>query len=213
MSDYMGDLSGYLQSTTVGTKGTVPVHSTVRKNADTLDMMDFLNLMVVQMQNQTMDDTADTSDMMNQLVQMQVVQSINSITDATVMTYASSLVGKDVTVGEYDSDGRLVETPVHITGTGYANGEQVLFAGDKVYSLTDIMAVGRLPEIKDEEDSATKPVDPDKPTNPTEPTDPAEPTDPEDPDKPTDPTDPEEPAGPDQEYEGENGADVKPEQV
>ena len=74
-----------------------------------LDFTDFLQLMVAQLQNQTIDSAADTSDMLNQLVQMSVVQmmssvktSLDNLTDASTMTYAASLVGKTVTVGAYD---------------------------------------------------------------------------------------------------------------
>ena len=140
----MSDLGIYLNSSS----NITPENSTSRANNTQLSFTDMLNLMVVQLQNQTMDDTADTSQMLSQMIQMQVVQSITDITDATVMTYASSLVGKEVTVGTYDSQGNLEERVVTITGTGYSNGSQVLFAGDEIISLTDIMAVGRLPEIE-----------------------------------------------------------------
>ena len=44
-----------------------------------LDFTDYLNLMVQQLQNQTIDNTADTSDMLNQMVQMSVVQMMNTV--------------------------------------------------------------------------------------------------------------------------------------
>ncbi|MEI3363572.1 MAG: hypothetical protein V8R75_14135 [Oscillospiraceae bacterium] len=50
--------------------------------------------MVTELQNQSIDQTADTSDMLNQLVQMQMVQALVNMTDASVMSYAASLVGK-----------------------------------------------------------------------------------------------------------------------
>lgn len=81
-------------------------------------------LMVQQLQNQTMDNTTDTSDMLNQLVQMSVVQmmttvktSIDTLVDANTLTYAASLVGKTVTVGEYGEDGKLQEVVGTVTGT------------------------------------------------------------------------------------------------
>ena len=149
MSSYMGDLGVYLNSSAT----TTPKTSTSRPNNTELSFTDMLSLMVVQLQNQTMDDTADTSQMLSQMIQMQVVQSITDITDATVMTYASSLVGKDVTIGTYNKKGQLEERVVTITGTGYSNGEQVLFAGNEIISLKDIMAVGRLPEIEEVKDT------------------------------------------------------------
>ena len=54
--------------------------------------------------------------MLNQLVQMSTVQMLSSVktgletlVDASTLTYAASLVGKTVTVGQYDEDGKLQE--------------------------------------------------------------------------------------------------------
>lgn len=121
-----------------------------------LDFTDFLQLMVAQLQNQTMDNAADTSDMMNQLVQMSVVQmmssvktSLDNLTDASTLTYAASLVGKTVTVGTYDDQGNVQEIVGTVTGTGTYQDTQVIFVGDQMYPLSSIMAVGTLPAVPD----------------------------------------------------------------
>ena len=92
--------------------------------------------------------------MMNQFVQMSVVQAITNIStlidDSTVLTYAASLVGKEVTIGEVVNK-EMVETVGTVIGTGTLNGQQVIFLdNDKSYYLNQILAVGRLPEIKDD---------------------------------------------------------------
>lgn len=127
-------------------------------NNSTLDMTDFLYLMVQQFQNQTMDNTASTSDMMNQLVQMSVVQAVTNITDATTLMYAGSLVGKEVTLGEMNSEGKYEEIVGTVTGTGTYGGKQVIFVNGKTYSLSEIMAIGRVPEVE-EPDAGDKPED------------------------------------------------------
>ena len=120
-------------------------HNTNKTSPD-LDMSDFLQLMVVQLQSQTIDNTADTSDMLNQMVQMQMVTALTNMTDASVMSYAGSLVGKEVTIGDYSS-GQLEEKVIEVMGSGLSNGEQVIFAKDgSMYKLSSIMAVGRLPK-------------------------------------------------------------------
>ena len=111
----------------------------------TLTMEDFLQLMIVQFQNQDMDNPASTSDMMNQLISMSTIQAMATITDAATMSYAASLVGKTVTVGEYSSASGLKEIVGEVTGTGTYNGEQVIFVNGKSYALSSIMAVGELP--------------------------------------------------------------------
>ena len=159
MSTYATDIGNVINKA-----GGVPElkNSTSRKkDTSQLDMTDFLNLMVVQLQNQTIDNTMDTSDMLNQMVQMQMITALTNMTDASVMSYASSLVGKEVTIGDY-STGQLVEKVVTITGSGLSNGKQVLFAGDEIYDLSSVMAVGRLPKPKDETD---KPEGTDKPAD------------------------------------------------
>lgn len=152
----MNDLNKYLGVTPAEKKAT---QSTNKKAGSELDMTDFLTLMVAMFQNQDIDNAASTTDMMNQFVQMSVVQAVTNISklidDSTVLTYAASLVGKEVTIGEYVGN-KLVETRGTVVGTGMLNGQQVVFLdNDKSYYLTDIMAVGRLPENKED-------VDPDK---------------------------------------------------
>lgn len=110
-----------------------------------LTMEDFLQLMIIQFQNQDIENPASTSEMMNQLMQMSTIQAMATMTDASTLTYAASLVGKTVTVGEY-KDGKLVETVGEVTGTGTLNGEQVIFINGKTYPINSIMAVGEIPE-------------------------------------------------------------------
>lgn len=117
-----------------------------------LDFTDFLQLMVAQLQNQTIDNATDTSDMLNQLVQMSVVSMMNSVktsldtlTQANTLTYAASLVGKTVTVGSYDEEGNIQEIVGTVTGTGTYQNMQVIFVNGEMYPLSNIMAVGELP--------------------------------------------------------------------
>lgn len=157
----MADIAGLLGSNSI----TTPKNSTSRKNNTELNMEDFLQLMVVQLQNQTIDDTMDTSEMMNQMVQMQMISAITNMTETNVMTYASSLVGKVVTIGIVTEKG-LEEREVLVTGTGVMNGQQVIFGKDntgkiETYGLNQIMAVGQLPPVEETED-------PENPENPDE---------------------------------------------
>ena len=153
MSSYMADLGTYINSANSAnaTEAKNEGIKKAKKNAMGLDMTDFLQLMVAQFQNQSIDNTADTSDMLNQLVQMQMVQALTSMTDASIMSYASSLVGKEVTVGTYDAKGKLQETVGIVTGTGTFNEQQVVFVDGEMYYMSDIMAVGRLPEAGEAE--------------------------------------------------------------
>ena len=150
MSDFSFDLSGVL-----GTEEIVKTASntTNKKAGSDMVMDDFLKLMVAQFQNQSIDNTADTTEMMNQMVQMSVIQAITNLTtlisDSTNLSYAASLVGKEVTIGQRTGS-EVEEILGTVTGTGTLDGKQVIFLdnGEEPYYLTDIMAVGRLPELK-----------------------------------------------------------------
>lgn len=128
---------------------------TSEKSNTDLSFEDMLMLMVTQLQNQTIDNQADTNDMMNQLIQMTVMQAltemstqVEDLTNANIMSYSASLVGKEVTVGVLDPrTGKLTDEIVGtVTATGTYNGQQVIFIGDKYFPLSSIMAVGKLPE-------------------------------------------------------------------
>ncbi len=148
---YMTDSSGVLGAlqTELATK-----NSTSKKAGKDLTTDDFLVLMCAMFQNQDIDNTASTADMMNQFVQISVIQAVTDISslihDTSTLTYASSLVGKTVTIGMYEGN-ELKEIEGVVTGTGTLNGEQVIFIGDDIYMLSDIMAIGKLPEVKDPE--------------------------------------------------------------
>ncbi|MFR3785861.1 flagellar hook capping FlgD N-terminal domain-containing protein [Agathobaculum desmolans] len=122
----------------------------------TLTMQDFLQLMIVQFQNQDMDNPASTSDMMNQLMQMSTIQAMATVTDASTMAYSASLVGKTVTVGEF-VNGKLNEVVGTVTGSARENGEQVIFVDGKKYKLNSIMAVGKLPPVDEKPPVEEKP--------------------------------------------------------
>ncbi len=153
MSDYMNDLGMTLGITAATQKEAT--QSTNKKAGMDLEMEDFLSLMCAMFENQTIDDTASTSEMMNQFVQMSVVTAVSNLTEllnqSTALNYASSLVGKEVTVGQW-VNGELKEMLGTVTGTGTLNGQQIVFVqaegseNSESYYLTDIMAVGRLPE-------------------------------------------------------------------
>lgn len=139
------------------------------KDKSQLSFTDMLGLMVTQFQNQSIDNQASTTDMMNQLVQMSSMQAmtemstqIQELTLANIMSYSASLVGKTVTVGQYDETTKeTIEIVGVVQGTGTYNGQQVIYLDNgKGYFLSEIMAVGKLPP-KPEDPDAPDPDNPD----------------------------------------------------
>lgn len=209
MSDFMGDLGSYYKDTAVtGTAANKKINIQ-KKGANTeLDMTDFIQLMITQLTNQGIDESVDTSDMLNQMIQMQMVETIATLTDASVMSYAASLVGQMVTVGKFDSEGNLQEVYGQVTGTGTMNGNQVVFIdnGD-YYQMNEILAVGKLPPKKEEVEDPEKPGEGEGPEGPEKPGEGEGAEEPEKPEGPEEPEGPQEPGGADgPEYGGEDGA-------
>ena len=173
MGDFMMDVNAYYHPSINAVGGLPAING---KDKSKLDMTDFLTLMVKEMTSQSIDSTMDTADMLNQLVQMQMVQALTSMTDASVMSYSASLVGKEVTIGQLDDKGQLTELVGTVKGTGMMDGKQVIFLdNDKYYDLSQIMAVGRLPARADQvekpqesEKPAEKPQESEKPLEPAE---------------------------------------------
>ena len=142
MASLMGDIGSMLG---VGSADMVK-NSTSRKGNTELNMDDFLQLMIVQLTNQTIDDTMDTGEMMNQFLQMQMITTMSTMNDISIQSYANSLVGKKVTIGVINGN-VLEERELFVYGTGTYNGQQVVFCEDgNMYYLSQIMAVGVLPD-------------------------------------------------------------------
>lgn len=119
-----------------------------------MDMDAFLKLLAAQLQNQDVMNPMGNNEFMQQMVQMATVTAMNTFTDISMQTYAASLVGKEITVAEVDKDGDITEVYGKVTGAGLYGGEQVVFIdNDKSYYLSQIMAVGKLPPKKEEEEN------------------------------------------------------------
>lgn len=201
MSDFMGDLDSYYKNNAVtGTAANKKVNIQKKGSNTDLDMTDFIQLMITQLTNQGIDESVNTSDMLNQMIQMQMVETIATLTDASVMSYAASLVGQMVTVGKYDSEGNLQEIYGQVTGTGTMNGSQVVFIDNgEYYQMNEILAVGKLPPREE-----NKVEDPEKPGDTEKPDDTEKSDEVEKPDETPEPEEPQTPAQP--EYGGQDGA-------
>ncbi len=130
----------------------------------TLDSTDFLKLIAAQLQNQDMTNPMSSSEMMQQLSQMSSIQTmtdlqaaITNMNDIAVTNYSASLVGKEVTVAVEDSEGKLQTITGTVTGSGLYSGETIVFVDGKAYSLSQVMAIGKIPDdfLKEEEDGDT----------------------------------------------------------
>ena len=115
----------------------------VAGTSEELTMTDFYKLMAAQMQYQDPDNPMDTSELMAQMVQSKMITAIAQMTSISTTTYATSMLGTEVTVAEVDEKG--VGTGEYTKGkvTGVVLGDNpIIYVDGKLYSLSQIMSVG-----------------------------------------------------------------------
>lgn len=125
-----------------------------------LSTMDFYTLLAAQLKYQDADNPMDTSEMMASMVQTQMIQAITEMTSMNMTSYASSMIGKQVTVAEVDSQGMYTGDKTGVV-TGVVLGDNpVVFIGDKAYNINQVVSIGEIPKEDDKKDDTTKPKDP-----------------------------------------------------
>ncbi len=110
--------------------------------------MDYMKLLVAQMQNQNPLEPLDNKEMASQLAQFSQLQQLESMNSnfADVLAtnermYANSLIGKEVTfVGETES-GSIEVMSKTVQQVSNVDGEITLVADDYLIGLEDIVAV------------------------------------------------------------------------
>ncbi|MCI8342637.1 MAG: hypothetical protein HFE62_05425 [Firmicutes bacterium] len=131
-----------------------PKNSKVRENAQTMDMTSFLQLMAVQLQNQDPLNPTSNEDYMGQLAQMATIEAMSKMLESSTITYASSFMGKEVTLS-YFSNGEYKTEKGVVSGVGFYNDEPIIFVNGNSYKLSNIMGVGELPEPSEPDDDKT----------------------------------------------------------
>lgn len=138
---------------------TTAVTGSTTSSSTGLSVSDFYKLLAAQMQYQDADNPMDTSQMMAQMVQTQMIEAITNMSTINTITYATSMVGKDVTMAEINSSGQFTGKQTTGTVTGILMGDNpILFMGDKPYYMSQIVTVGKVPEsvLKDIQESGAQ---------------------------------------------------------
>lgn len=107
-----------------------------------LNMDDFLKLMVAQLQNQDMNNTADTSEYTSQMAQFSMVQALTDLTELSKTTYSLSMIGKKVTLAETKADGSLNVITGTVEGVNLYNGDSQIIVNGVNYPMSSVMEVG-----------------------------------------------------------------------
>ena len=121
--------------------------NTLSANNSSLEMSDFLNLLVAQMKNQDSLNPMDNTEFVSQLAQFSSLQAMSDLEEMSRQSQATSLIGKTVVMASYDDKGELVVTEGVVDKVTIYGGEANLYVEGKAFGLSNVM------EIKANEDS------------------------------------------------------------
>ncbi|WKY48526.1 flagellar hook capping FlgD N-terminal domain-containing protein [Eubacteriaceae bacterium ES3] len=139
-------INSYL--TTAATTSTTAATTSSGLSSDVFSMDDFMAMMVAQLQNQDMYSSQDSSEFIAQMAQYTMIEAINEMTDAmddmmelSQTNYGVSLIGKDVTIAEVDSDGNITSFNGTVEGVNFYNGSTQVVVDGTSYNLSSVMSV------------------------------------------------------------------------
>jgi flagellar basal-body rod modification protein FlgD len=124
--------------------------STITTAAAASDIqMDYMKLLVTQLQNQNPLEPLDNNDMAAQLAQFSQLQqmeglnaSFGQVLESVQRSYASSLIGKEVSFQTSAADGTTeTKTGAVEEVTIGENGDIILAVGDENVNLADVIAI------------------------------------------------------------------------
>lgn len=144
-----------------GSQSTYRADSIPTGTNKSLTTMDFYTLLAAQLKYQDADNPMDTSEMMASMVQTQMIQAITEMSAMNMTSYATSMIGKQVTVAQVDSQGMYTGDKTG-TVTGVVLGDNpVVFVDGVAYNINQVVSVGEIPkEDSDKKDDDTTTKDP-----------------------------------------------------
>lgn len=102
----------------------------------------FLNLMILEIQNQDFLSETDNNDMLDTMATISNMQAMEQISYQMETSYAIGMVGKVVTASRYTVSGNLDTTTGVVDKVSIYDGEYILYIGGKTYTLDQIMEIG-----------------------------------------------------------------------
>ena len=139
------------------------VRKDAQANNSSLSMDDFWKLLSAQLRYQDMSNPMSNSEMMGQLTQMAtmnamdtmgetITAAMNSMSQISLSSYATGLLGQEITVADLDKDGKLAgETTGKVEGVALTGSNPYIFVNGKQYSLSQIVSMGKVPKVEEDE--------------------------------------------------------------
>ena len=117
--------------------------STVTTTEDntTLSMNDFFELLVAELQNQSMLDPVDNSEFIGQMAQFSTLSQMQELSNLSQMAYAVSLLGKNVTVYSTDDSGMTTVASGTVDNVTYQDNIPYVEIDGTSYPASDVLIV------------------------------------------------------------------------
>lgn len=126
----------------------------VQKNKEALNMQDFLNLLVAQIANQDAMNPMDNTEFIAQMAQFSSLQAMTDLTEVAMQGQATSLIGKNIVVADYNNKGELKVQEGIVQRVTIHSGTTKLYVNDTEYDYFNVMEIKEAK--KTEEDPITK---------------------------------------------------------
>lgn len=126
----------YMKSNTISTSTAIQ-----GKDASNLDMNDFFNLLVAQMTNQDMMNPVNDTEFIAQMAQFSALQGVQTIQEYQLSAYATSHVGKYVTIAHQNEVGALDTISGKVDSVTFYDGTPKVVVNGKNYDLYEVMEV------------------------------------------------------------------------
>lgn len=126
----------------------------IQKSNEALNMQDFLNLLVAQITNQDAMNPMDNTEFIAQMAQFSSLQAMTDLTEMTIQGQATSLIGKNVVVADYNNKGELKVQEGIVQRVTIHSGITKLYVNDIEYDYSNVMEIKETQKL--EEDPVTK---------------------------------------------------------
>jgi flagellar basal-body rod modification protein FlgD len=110
-------------------------------SASSLDMDDFLNLLVAQLKNQDAMNPMDNTQFISQLAQFSSLKAMTEMSEITKQTQATSLIGKTVAMASYDDSGNVVTTEGKVEKVTIYGGETNIYVNGEAFKYSNLMEI------------------------------------------------------------------------
>lgn len=133
----------------IGTYGidAYDTNTVLKKSSSTsLDMQDFLTLLVGQLKNQDVTNPMDDTAFISQMAQFTTLQAMEELSRIAMAQYGASLLGKTAVVAKFDDTGKYVQDEGVIERVDFTGDETEVSLNGCIYELSSVMEVLQSPE-------------------------------------------------------------------